>query len=98
MIINQNSTVEENILEKLNRDSVCSFFYLSFKASVNSLLFWINKGPPDAGGKPAVCEVKADSVTLTWYGSVYDGGSVVTGYAVEVCQQDEETWKTLTSE
>lgn len=55
-------------------------------------------GPPDAGGKPAVCEVKADSVTLTWYGSVYDGGSVITGYAVEVCQQDEETWNTLTSE
>ncbi len=56
-------------------------------------------GPPDPpGGKPTVCEVKADSVTLTWYGSVYDGGSVITGYLVEVCQQDLGQWDVLTSE
>jgi len=57
------------------------------------------EGPPDPpGGKPTVCEVKADSVTLTWYGSVYDGGSVITGYLVEVCQQDLGQWDVLTSE
>ena len=63
------------------------------------LLFFATLGPPDPpGGKPTVCEVKADSVTLTWYGSVYDGGSVITGYLVEVCQQDLGHWDVLTSE
>jgi hypothetical protein len=54
-------------------------------------------GPPDPGGKPTICEVKADSLTLTWYGSVYDGGSVITGYLVEICETGQ-SWRVLTSE
>jgi hypothetical protein len=41
--------------------------------------------------------VKADSLTLTWYGSVYDGGSVITGYLVEICETGQ-SWRVLTSE
>ncbi|XP_045034081.1 myosin light chain kinase, smooth muscle isoform X2 [Daphnia magna] len=55
------------------------------------------EGPPDPGGKPTICEVKADSLTLTWYGSVYDGGSVITGYLVEICETGQ-SWTVLTSE
>ncbi|XP_046632684.1 titin homolog isoform X7 [Daphnia pulicaria] len=55
------------------------------------------EGPPDPGGKPTICEVKADSLTLTWYGSVYDGGSVITGYLVEICETGQ-SWRVLTSE
>ncbi|XP_057379752.2 myosin light chain kinase, smooth muscle-like [Daphnia carinata] len=54
-------------------------------------------GPPDPGGKPTICEVKADSLTLTWYGSVYDGGSVITGYLVEIGETGQP-WRVLTSE
>lgn len=54
-------------------------------------------GPPDPGGKPTICEVKADSLTLTWYGSVYDGGSVITGYLVEISETGQP-WRVLTSE
>lgn len=54
-------------------------------------------GPPDPGGKPTVCEVKADSLTLTWYGSVYDGGSVVTGYLIEMLRPGQP-WTVLAAE
>ena len=37
----------------------------------------------------------AGCVTLSWYGPAYDGGSVVTGYAVQTRRIGGVEWSTL---
>ena len=49
--------------------------------------------PPSA--QPNLSEVGAGSVTLSWYGPAYDGGSVVTGYTVETRKVGQVDWTTL---
>ena len=44
------------------------------------------EGPPEPpAGRPFVSDIDANrtSLTLAWYGSTFDGGSIVTGYQVE---------------
>lgn len=56
------------------------------------------EGPPDPpASKPVVSQVTSSSVTLCWYGSSYDGGSVITGYIVEMAQADTKQWQVLTT-
>jgi len=45
--------------------------------------------------KPNLSEVTAESVTLSWYGPTYDGGSCVTGYIVESRKIGQVPWNTL---
>ena len=43
------------------------------------------EGPPEPpSGRPYVSNIDTSSLTLAWYGSTYDGGSMVTGYIVEM--------------
>jgi len=45
------------------------------------------EGPPDPpASRPYVSHIDHDacSLTLAWYGSSFDGGSIVTGYIVEM--------------
>ena len=43
------------------------------------------EGPPEPpAGRPYVSDIDTSSLTLAWYGSTYDGGSMVTGYVVEM--------------
>jgi predicted Ser/Thr protein kinase len=45
------------------------------------------EGPPEPpAGRPYVSHIDAEtsSLTLAWYGSTFDGGSMVTGYVVEM--------------
>lgn len=61
------------------------------------------EGPPDAPvGTATVSDVTSSQMTISWYGSSYDGGSVITGYIVEVAKTSEDgngdlSWSTLTS-
>merc|ERR1711962_574358 len=45
--------------------------------------------------KPNLSEVTAESVTLSWYGPTYDGGSCVTGYTVECRKIGQIPWNVL---
>ncbi len=36
--------------------------------------------------------VSRDSLTLSWSGASYDGGSRVTGYIVEMCKTSDQKW------
>ncbi len=66
------------------------------------------EGPPEPpAGRPYASDVDNSSLTLAWYGSTFDGGSIVTGYVVEMSswpitsdsEQPEPTdWTVLTAE
>lgn len=53
-------------------------------------------GPPDPpSGKPSIT-ASSDAVTVTWSSSPYDGGRIVTGFAVEYCLVGSDIWTEVT--
>ncbi|GFV52219.1 myosin light chain kinase, smooth muscle [Trichonephila clavipes] len=63
----------------------------------NDTLTPINGFPEPPGGEPSVSDVTDHSLVLSWYGSMYDGGSVVTGYQVEMCTLPDKKWHKVAS-
>ncbi|XP_038607409.1 myosin light chain kinase, smooth muscle [Tachyglossus aculeatus] len=61
----------------------------SKQAQVN--LTVVDKPDPPAG-TPCVSDVRSSSLTLSWYGSSYDGGSAVQSYAVEAWDSVGRAW------
>lgn len=53
--------------------------------------------PEPPGGQPTARDVTDHSLVLSWYGSMYDGGSVVTGYVIEMCTLPERRWHRVSS-
>ncbi|XP_057707533.1 myosin light chain kinase, smooth muscle [Corythoichthys intestinalis] len=53
---------------------------------------------PDPPAKvPALSDVRRSSLTLSWYGPTYDGGSAVQTYHLEMRNSVEQEWKPLVS-
>ncbi|KAJ1136548.1 hypothetical protein NDU88_002963 [Pleurodeles waltl] len=52
--------------------------------------------PQPPAGKPYASALLADSLTLSWSGPCYDGGSAIQYYVVEVKRVGEVKWRTLT--
>lgn len=46
---------------------------------------------------PSASDVKRSSLTLSWYGPTYDGGSAVCSYHLEIWDTVEPQWKPLVS-
>ncbi|XP_027020238.2 myosin light chain kinase, smooth muscle isoform X1 [Tachysurus fulvidraco] len=46
---------------------------------------------------PAVTDIRKSSLTLSWYGPTYDGGSAVQSYKLEVWNSVDKEWKDLAS-
>ncbi|XP_076449773.1 uncharacterized protein LOC143286078 isoform X2 [Babylonia areolata] len=46
-------------------------------------------------GTPQVYDISRKSVSLSWCGPAYDGGSVITHYVIEVKDTDSKQWSTL---
>ncbi|XP_071942496.1 myosin light chain kinase, smooth muscle-like [Antedon mediterranea] len=53
--------------------------------------------PDPPSGKPVSSNVSRTSLTLSWSGSPYDGGSIITGYVVEMSKVNEDNWTKLTT-
>uniref|UniRef100_A0A452VMQ9 Myosin light chain kinase, smooth muscle n=1 Tax=Ursus maritimus TaxID=29073 RepID=A0A452VMQ9_URSMA len=64
----------------------------SRQAQVN--LTVVDKPDPPAG-TPCASDIRSSSLTLSWYGSSYDGGSAVQSYSVEIWDLVDKTWKEL---
>ncbi|XP_044892262.1 myosin light chain kinase, smooth muscle isoform X5 [Felis catus] len=64
----------------------------SRQAQVN--LTVVDKPDPPAG-TPCASDIRSSSLTLSWYGSSYDGGSAVQSYGVEIWDSVDKTWKEL---
>ncbi|XP_026767539.3 myosin light chain kinase, smooth muscle isoform X3 [Pangasianodon hypophthalmus] len=46
---------------------------------------------------PAVTDIRKSSLTLSWYGPTYDGGSAVQSYKLEIWNSVDKEWKELAS-
>ncbi|XP_045439895.1 myosin light chain kinase, smooth muscle isoform X1 [Pipistrellus kuhlii] len=64
----------------------------SRQAQVN--LTVVDKPDPPAG-TPCASDIRSSSLTLSWYGSSYDGGSAVQSYSVEIWDSVDKAWKEL---
>ncbi|XP_071792544.1 myosin light chain kinase, smooth muscle-like [Asterias amurensis] len=52
--------------------------------------------PEPPANKPYAAKVFKDMINLVWPGTTYDGGSIVTGYQIEMCEGNKNSWKVLT--
>nr|XP_056717065.1 myosin light chain kinase, smooth muscle isoform X2 [Euleptes europaea] len=56
----------------------------------------VDKPDPPAG-RPCASDIRCSSLTISWYGSSYDGGSAVQSYTVEIWNTLENKWTDLTT-
>ena len=80
-----------------NLDLRCIVVIVVFVSEVHSFSLCNVDKPNPPAGKPAATNITGTSLTLSWYGPSYDGGSIVTDYRVEMCKTGDMNWKTLTS-
>ena len=73
------------------------FYFLLYFKTVTLYFLILSDKPNPPAGSPCASKVKETSLTLSWYGPSYDGGSPVTHYKVELCEVGKDNWKTLTS-
>ncbi|XP_060704800.1 myosin light chain kinase, smooth muscle-like [Hemiscyllium ocellatum] len=52
--------------------------------------------PEPPSGRPCVSEICRSSLTLSWSGPCYDGGSAIKFYIIEVKEAGESEWRRLT--
>ncbi|KAL4608979.1 myosin light chain kinase, smooth muscle-like isoform X2 [Arapaima gigas] len=64
------------------------------QASLNLTI--VDKPDPPAR-VPAASDIRQSSLTLSWYGPTYDGGSVVQSYNLEIWNSVDQEWKPLVS-
>lgn len=53
--------------------------------------------PDPPAGVPAASDIRRSSLTLSWYGPTYDGGSIVQSYNLEIWNSTDDKWSKLTS-
>ena len=46
---------------------------------------------------PAASDIRRSTLTLSWYGPTYDGGSAVQSYNLEIWNSVDKEWKDLVS-
>ncbi|XP_051986777.1 myosin light chain kinase, smooth muscle [Xyrauchen texanus] len=68
-----------------------------FGTKQSSLNLTVVDKPDPPAGIPAVSDIRKSSLTLSWYGPTYDGGSIVQSYNLEIWNSMENTWNDLTS-
>ncbi|XP_054828903.1 myosin light chain kinase, smooth muscle-like [Eublepharis macularius] len=66
----------------------------SRQAQVNLTI--VDKPDPPAG-RPCASDIRSSSLTISWYGSSYDGGSAVQSYTVEIWNTADNKWTDLTT-
>lgn len=73
--------------------NTCSHPYLEVL-----MIFLLSSDKPDPPAKvPAASDIRRASLTLSWYGPTYDGGSAVMSYHLEIWDSVEQHWKPLVS-
>ncbi|XP_060118705.1 myosin light chain kinase, smooth muscle isoform X1 [Heteronotia binoei] len=66
----------------------------SRQAQVNLTI--VDKPDPPAR-RPCASDIRSSSLTISWYGSSYDGGSAVQAYTVEIWNTVDKKWTDLTT-
>uniref|UniRef100_A0A8C3PNJ2 Myosin light chain kinase, smooth muscle n=1 Tax=Calidris pygmaea TaxID=425635 RepID=A0A8C3PNJ2_9CHAR len=75
-----------------------SFLSDVFLTSAENLCIYVFADKPDPpAGTPCASDIRSSSLTLSWYGSSYDGGSAVQSYTVEIWNSVDNKWTDLTT-
>lgn len=69
---------------------------LTIASKVLCVRVFTDKPDPPAG-TPCASDIRSSSLTLSWYGSSYDGGSAVQSYTVEIWNSVDNKWTDLTT-
>ncbi|XP_043930851.1 myosin light chain kinase, smooth muscle isoform X2 [Protopterus annectens] len=79
----------------------CGCYTLVVENKVGSKQVQINVTVVDKPEPPARCpcasDVRSSTLTLSWYGPTYDGGSAVQSYTVEIWDSINKQWTDLTT-
>ena len=67
---------------------------ISFPRLNQDVYVWPDVPEPPVG-KPHVYDISRRSVSLSWCGPAYDGGSVITHYVIQVKDSSTKQWSTL---
>lgn len=66
--------------------------------SYDLFCFLFTDVPEQLPGKPYASDTSLRNVVLSWGTPSSDGGSPIVGYRVEMCEAEDEVWKTLTEQ
>lgn len=78
---------------RISPDSFSSFLFSLLELTT----LWSSDKPDPPAKVPAASDIRRSSLTLSWYGPTYDGGSAVTAYHLEIWDSVEQQWKPLVS-
>lgn len=67
----------------------------STEVSLTKPIFLSADKPDPPAGTPCASDIRSSSLTLSWYGSSYDGGSAVQSYSVEIWNTVDNKWTDL---
>ncbi|OXB81604.1 UNVERIFIED_CONTAM: hypothetical protein H355_008766, partial [Colinus virginianus] len=78
--------------------TVVEILPLTLTIASNMLCICVFTDKPDPpAGTPCASDIRSSSLTLSWYGSSYDGGSAVQSYTVEIWNSVDNKWTDLTT-
>lgn len=84
------------MLQKVHKNNWIGENFKYFAIFYLILPFFSPDHPSPPSGKPLISALLPSSLTLSWSGPSYDGGSAVLNYKVEVNPVGQDSWRLLT--
>ncbi|XP_072331662.1 myosin light chain kinase, smooth muscle-like isoform X2 [Scyliorhinus torazame] len=97
----ENTDCSSKLIISSTKFEDCGCYYLLAENKIGSKQVQVNltvvDRPEPPAGKPCSSDIRSSTLTLSWYGPTYDGGSVVQSYNVETWNSVEAQWTDLTT-
>ena len=76
------------------------YYFIISKKIYNTVyyVFFFSDRPDPPAGQPAASAITRTSVTLSWYGPGFDGGSQVIAYRIDMAKAPEYQWSEISSD
>ncbi|XP_078408314.1 myosin light chain kinase, smooth muscle-like isoform X2 [Cetorhinus maximus] len=97
----ENTDCSSKLIISSTKHEDCGCYNLLVENKIGSKQVQVNltvvDRPEPPAGKPCSSDIRSSTLTLSWYGPTYDGGSVVQSYNVETWNSVETQWTNLTT-
>ncbi|XP_067891431.1 myosin light chain kinase, smooth muscle-like isoform X2 [Heterodontus francisci] len=97
----ENTDSSSKLIISSTKHEDCGCYNLLVENKIGSKQVQVNltvvDRPEPPAGKPCSSDIRSSTLTLSWYGPTYDGGSVVQSYNVETWNSVEMQWTNLTT-
>ncbi|XP_078084476.1 myosin light chain kinase, smooth muscle isoform X1 [Mustelus asterias] len=97
----ENTDCSSKLIISSTKHEDCGCYNLVAENKIGSKQVQVNltvvDRPEPPAGKPCSSDIRSSTLTLSWYGPTYDGGSVVQSYNVETWNSMEAQWTDLTT-